>query len=55
MENRLSEEIIPLTLLEPGHRGEVKEVGVMDDQLSRLMAMGLCAGRTVEVVQLGIH
>jgi Fe2+ transport system protein FeoA len=42
-----------LDQLEPHQCGCVEEVEAPDDELERLMAMGVCAGRTVEVVQRG--
>lgn len=44
---------IPLDELKPHECGLVSEVGAQDDDLERLMAMGVCAGRTVELVQHG--
>jgi Fe2+ transport system protein FeoA len=39
--------------LQPHQCGVVVEVEAPDDELERLMAMGVCGGRTVELVQLG--
>ena len=39
--------------LKPHQCGVVQEVEAQDSELERLMAMGVCGGRTVELVQLG--
>lgn len=44
---------VQLDQLKPKHCGVVLEVRADDDEHERLMAMGVCAGRTVELVQLG--
>ena len=44
---------IPLTSLQPHQCGVVDSVEAPDSDLERLMAMGVCGGRTVELVQLG--
>jgi len=42
-----------LNELKPHQCGVVQEVEAQDTELERLMAMGVCGGRTVELVQLG--
>jgi len=42
-----------LNELKPHQCGVVQEVEAQDEELERLMAMGVCGGRTVELVQLG--
>ncbi|NNE08419.1 MAG: ferrous iron transport protein A [Gemmatimonadetes bacterium] len=45
---------IPLNLLKPHQCGVVSHFETEDDEdLARLKAMGVCAGRTVELVQTG--
>lgn len=44
---------VPLSELQPRHCGLVVEVLGEDDEHERLMAMGVCAGRTVELIQRG--
>lgn len=45
---------IPLNQLKPHQCGVVSHFEAADDEdLARLMAMGVCAGRTVELVQTG--
>jgi Fe2+ transport system protein FeoA len=44
---------VPLTALTPRQCGVVAMVEAPDGDLERLMAMGVCGGRTVELVQLG--
>ncbi len=45
---------IPLNQLKPHQCGVVSHLEAADDEdLARLMAMGVCAGRTVELVQTG--
>ena len=44
---------VPLAALRPHHCGWVLEVHGDDDDNERIMAMGLCAGRRVELVQHG--
>jgi Fe2+ transport system protein FeoA len=44
---------IPLDQLKPLHCGVVVEVQADHDEHERLMAMGVCAGRTVELIQVG--
>ena len=39
--------------LRPGHCGSVVEISADDDDAHRLMAMGVCVGRRVELVQAG--
>jgi Fe2+ transport system protein FeoA len=39
--------------MKPHQCGVVQEVEAPDGDLERLMAMGVCGGRTVELVQLG--
>ncbi len=43
----------PLTALKPHQWGVVREVAATDDEMERLMAMGVCSGRTVELGQPG--
>ncbi len=45
--------IVPLDQLELGLCAEVKRVEADDDDTLRLMAMGVCAGRTIELVKQG--
>jgi Fe2+ transport system protein FeoA len=44
---------VPLTSLKPRQCGVVAVVEAPDSDLERLMAMGVCGGRTVELVQVG--
>jgi len=44
---------ICLNELMPHQCGVVQEVEAPDGELERLMAMGVCGGRTVELVQIG--
>jgi len=44
---------ICLNELKPHQCGVVQEVEAPDEELERLMAMGVCGGRTVELVQVG--
>ncbi len=44
---------IPVDQLKPHHCGIVVEVLADDDEHERLMAMGVCAGRTAELIQVG--
>lgn len=46
-------EAVALDTLRPHECGIVAGVEAQDDDLERLMAMGVCAGRTVELVQRG--
>jgi len=46
-------ECVPLHSLKPRQCGVVDHVEAQDDDIERLMAMGVCAGRTVELVQDG--
>ncbi len=39
--------------LKPYHCGIVRQITAPDDEMDRLMAMGVCAGRIVELVQRG--
>ncbi|MEZ5435055.1 MAG: FeoA family protein [Verrucomicrobiales bacterium] len=39
--------------LAPHQLGVVKSVEAADDDMERLMAMGVCSGRTIELVQSG--
>lgn len=39
--------------LKPHQCGVVQNVEAPDEELERLMAMGVCGGRTVELVQIG--
>ena len=47
------DEIKRLDELTPHQLGKVKSVDAADDDMERLMAMGVCSGRTVELVQTG--
>ncbi|MCO5044976.1 MAG: ferrous iron transport protein A [Verrucomicrobia bacterium] len=42
-----------LTELKPNQFGVLQRVEAVDGELERLMAMGVCEGRTVELVQAG--
>jgi Fe2+ transport system protein FeoA len=44
---------ICLNQLEPRQCGVVQEVEAPDSDLERLMAMGVCGGRTIELVRIG--
>lgn len=44
---------VSLTSLQPHQCGVVQSVEAPDSDLERLMAMGVCGGRTVEMVKLG--
>ncbi len=44
---------VPLSDLRPRECGRVQEVQAPDGDLQRLMAMGVCGGRVVEVIQRG--
>lgn len=44
---------VPLTSLQPHQCGRVESVQAQDSDLERLMAMGVCGGRMVELVQVG--
>jgi Fe2+ transport system protein FeoA len=44
---------VALTSLRPRQCGIVDAVEAQDSDLERLMAMGVCGGRTVELVQVG--
>ncbi len=46
-------ETIFLTQLKPHQFGILQHVDAKDGEIERLMAMGLCEGRTVELVQAG--
>jgi len=46
-------DIVPLDELRPHHYGVVHHVEAGDEEMARLMSMGVCAGRTVELVQCG--
>ena len=46
-------QLISLEELEEGHCGVVEKVSADDADLARLMAMGVCAGRKVELIQHG--
>jgi len=48
-----SQPSIPLDSLRPRECGIVAGVDAPDADLERLMAMGVCAGRSVELVQRG--
>lgn len=48
-----SVEPVPLTALKPHQCGRVESVQAQDSDLERLMAMGVCGGRMVELVQVG--
>jgi Fe2+ transport system protein FeoA len=45
--------VVPLDRLSPHQCALVRQVEARDDDMERLMAMGVCAGRTVELVQTG--
>lgn len=42
-----------INVLRPGQLGVVTEVEARDSDMERLMAMGVCGGRTVELVKHG--
>lgn len=44
---------VALTSLRPRQCGTVERVEAQDSDLERLMAMGVCGGRTVELIQVG--
>ena len=44
---------IPMTSLMPGQRAVITRVDAGDQETERLMAMGVCGGRTVQLVQIG--
>ena len=44
---------VPLTLLLPRQCGVVDIVEAQDSDIERLMAMGVCGGRTVEPIRIG--
>lgn len=44
---------VPLSSLQPHQCGRVDSVQAQDSDLERLMAMGVCGGRLVELVQPG--
>jgi Fe2+ transport system protein FeoA len=44
---------MPLDRLRPHQCAIVREIEGPDDDMERLMAMGVCAGRSVELVQTG--
>lgn len=46
-------DILRLDELRPHHYGVVHHVEAGDEELSRLMSMGVCAGRMVELVSSG--
>jgi Fe2+ transport system protein FeoA len=46
-------EPVPLDELEPHHCGLVCDVEATDDEMERLMTMGVCSGRTVELIMRG--
>ncbi len=46
-------EPIPLDELSRHQRGVVHHVEASDDEMARLMAMGVCEGRTIEMVNRG--
>lgn len=45
--------IVCLNELMPHQCGVVHEVEAPDAEMERLMAMGVCGGRTIELVQIG--
>ena len=47
------DELLRLDELMPRQFGLVERVEAPDDDLQRLMSMGVCAGRTVQLVQRG--
>ena len=42
-----------MTSLMPGQRAVITRVDAGDQETERLMAMGICGGRTVQLVQVG--
>lgn len=44
---------VPLSDLAPHQCGLVRDVAAPEGELERLMAMGVCGGRIVEVIQRG--
>jgi len=50
---RMEDPRVYLHQLKPHQCAVVQEVEAPDSDLERLMAMGVCGGRTVELVQLG--
>lgn len=44
---------VSITELKPRQLGVITLVDAPDDDTQRLMAMGVCAGRTIEVLQVG--
>lgn len=49
----MNNQTIPLTSLFPHQCGRVDSVEAQDSDLERLMAMGVCGGRLIELVQVG--
>src|SRR5436309_1640139 len=44
---------LPVDQIGPGRCGVVTAIDAADDDISRLMVMGVCVGRKVELVQAG--
>lgn len=46
-------EQVPLNELSPSQCGVVCRITALDDEIERLMAMGVCVDRVIELVQCG--